>query len=52
MTEERSLCIRCAWRADCQKRFRFESSGQRNCPDYTRDLTIPRDKDEKKDPES
>lgn len=41
MTDEKTLCIVCAWRADCQKRFSFKSSDQRYCPDYSRDLAKP-----------
>lgn len=42
MTRERQICGLCAWRKDCQKRFRITSDfflGV-NCPDYTRDLSI------------
>jgi len=49
LTEERTICVVCAWRKDCLKKFSFQSSGGRRCPDYTRDLTIksPEDKEEK-----
>ena len=42
MAREKQICGLCAWRRDCQKRFRMTSDvflGV-NCPDYTRDLTI------------
>lgn len=46
MTEDRTICAVCAWRKDCQKKFKFESSGQLHCPDYSRDLTIKADGEE------
>ncbi|MGO8760402.1 MAG: hypothetical protein ACLP2P_01440 [Desulfobaccales bacterium] len=36
-TQEVSICLVCAWRATCVKRFSF--TGQ-HCLEYTRDLTI------------
>jgi cytidylate kinase len=42
MAREKQICGLCAWRRDCQKRFRLTSDvflGV-NCADYTRDLTI------------
>ncbi|MBN1664673.1 MAG: cytidylate kinase-like family protein [Deltaproteobacteria bacterium] len=42
MAREKQICGLCAWRRDCQKRFRITSDvflGV-NCADYTRDLTI------------
>lgn len=50
--DERTLCIVCAWRETCQKKFSFSSSGNVKCPDYTRDLRLPQeDKDTKKEAE-
>jgi len=45
--DEKTLCVVCAWRETCQKKFSFSSSGNVKCPDYTRDLTLPKEKDEK-----
>jgi hypothetical protein len=36
-TQEASICLVCAWRADCVKRFSF--TGQ-HCLEFTRDLTL------------
>ena len=47
MTDERTYCVVCAWRLNCQKKYAFESSGQYRCPDYSRDVTIK--KEDKKD---
>ncbi len=42
MTVERQICGICAWRRDCQKRFKLSSEAflGSHCPDYTRDLSI------------
>jgi hypothetical protein len=36
-TREASICLVCAWRETCVKRFSF--TGQ-HCLEYTRDLTL------------
>lgn len=38
MTAEKNICVICAWREHCQKRFSLPAGA--NCPDYTRDVTI------------
>jgi cytidylate kinase len=42
MATERRICGICAWRKDCQKRYRISTDTflNVNCPDYTRDLSI------------
>jgi hypothetical protein len=40
--EEPTLCVVCAWRENCQKKFAFSSSGGTKCPDYSRDLKLPK----------
>ncbi len=42
MATERRICGICAWRKDCQKRYRIATDSflNVNCPDYTRDLSI------------
>ena len=42
MTVDRRICGICAWRRDCQKRYRISTDSflNVNCPDYTRDLSI------------
>ncbi len=42
-SEARTFCSVCAWRATCQKKFSFQQGGSAKCPDYTRDLALPRD---------
>jgi hypothetical protein len=36
-TQEPSICLVCAWRADCVKKYSF--TGQ-HCQEYTRDLSL------------
>jgi hypothetical protein len=36
-TQEPSICLVCAWRQDCVKKFSF--TGQ-HCLEFTRDLTL------------
>ncbi len=41
MTEDtRKLCLNCAWRANCAKRFSMEDSTTLHCPDYSEDVTL------------
>jgi len=42
MGMEKRLCVICAWRQHCQKRFSVTYDGLLNihCPDFTRDYTI------------
>ena len=42
MATDRRICGICAWRRDCQKRYRISTDSllNVNCPDYTRDLSI------------
>ena len=45
MTDDRTICVMCAWRATCNKKFSMDGATTTRCPDYTRDLTL-------KEPES
>ena len=47
MTIDRSLCAICAWRGDCNKKF-MQGNGV-FCPDYTKDLTIRAQAEEKRE---
>jgi hypothetical protein len=41
MTEDkRKLCLNCAWRGNCAKRFSMEGCATLHCPDYTEDVTL------------
>ena len=43
--EEKTICVVCAWRENCQKKYSFSSSGGMKCPEYTRDLNLPKEND-------
>lgn len=38
MSDKKELCVICAWRENCQKKFSMKA-GQR-CPDFSRDFAI------------
>ncbi len=40
---EPTMCVVCAWRVDCKKKFSYEQGSAIKCPDYTRDLALPAD---------
>jgi hypothetical protein len=40
MGSEHALCVLCAWRKDCQKKFLRSQDVTLKCPDYTKDLSI------------
>jgi len=40
METERTLCVVCAWRKDCQKKFLKSQDVTLKCPDFSRDLSI------------
>ena len=36
---ERRLCVLCAWKATCNKKF-FMGEGKINCPDFSEDVSL------------
>ena len=48
MADKVEICVVCAWRANCQKKFSISGSDTR-CPDFSRDLSL--DKDAQAEPE-
>lgn len=38
--EQRSLCIICAWRKNCLKKFNMPVDLSFSCPDFTKDIRI------------
>ena len=41
MTEDkRELCLNCAWRENCAKRYSMGDSSTLHCPDYSEDVTL------------
>jgi len=45
MSTTKDICIVCAWRADCQKRFSMKAGV--SCPDFVRDITLSEEETEK-----
>lgn len=44
MNDKKELCVVCAYRATCQKKFSLKA-GQR-CPEFAKDITIKEEKTE------
>ncbi len=44
MIDEPSLCVVCAWRKDCKKKYLHGKEVSLRCSDFTRDATIKKDK--------
>lgn len=40
MANEPSLCIICAWRENCQKKFSKGREITLRCPDFSKDISI------------
>jgi hypothetical protein len=40
METDYTICVTCAWRAACNKKFSMDGSTTTKCIDYTRDLTL------------
>jgi hypothetical protein len=48
VTAKRQFCAVCAWRENCAKKFCVADGGA-HCPDFTRDIAIRDDGEEKAD---
>jgi hypothetical protein len=46
MSGKKELCVICAWRGSCQKKFSMKAG--RRCPDFSKDLTIKEQSEEEK----
>lgn len=40
MTDDRTMCVLCAWRQTCNKKFSMDGATTTRCPEYTRDITL------------
>jgi hypothetical protein len=51
MEGEKTICVICAWRLTCNKKFSMDGSTTTRCPEYTRDVTLqaPKGEHEQKD---
>lgn len=54
MTNDQTICVICAWRLTCNKKFSMDGSSSTRCPDFTRDVTlkVTEGSDEEKDKKS
>ncbi len=43
MGSKQEICILCAWRENCQKKFSLSGRDMR-CPDFAEDITIKNEK--------
>jgi hypothetical protein len=51
MDQKVEICIVCAWRENCQKKFSVSGKNIK-CPDFARDLSIKDDKAAEDKPET
>lgn len=42
------ICVVCAWRANCKKKFSIGGDVSMHCPDFTRDVSIDKESKEQK----
>lgn len=52
MDNEPSICVVCAWRKDCRKRFMKGGDVTLRCPDFTKDLAIKETESDDKEEDS
>ncbi|MBI5571081.1 MAG: hypothetical protein HY914_14145 [Desulfomonile tiedjei] len=44
MDAERTVCVTCAWRQTCNKKFSMDGATTTRCVEYTRDLALKEQK--------
>ncbi len=40
MSDGRTICVMCAWRQTCNKKFSMDGATTTRCPEYTKDVTL------------
>lgn len=48
----KTICVVCAWRPTCNKKFSMDGTTTTRCPDFTRDVTLKEPAPEKEQSES
>jgi hypothetical protein len=48
LAKNKNICMICAWRQTCIKRFSIAQDSKLRCPDFTRDVTIKEEEEEEK----
>lgn len=51
MEDNQTICVICAWRQTCNKKFSMDGATTTKCPDFTRDITLSQPKKEEKEKE-
>jgi hypothetical protein len=49
MEDEKTMCVMCAWRQTCNKKFLMDGATTTRCLEYTRDLTLKAPVEEKEE---
>ncbi len=49
MEDEKTMCVMCAWRQTCNKKFLMDGATTTRCLEYTRDLTLRTPREEKEE---
>ena len=49
--DARNLCVNCAWRANCAKRFSMSGNITLHCPDYCEDIALRNARNLKAEPD-
>jgi hypothetical protein len=49
MEDNRTICVMCAWRQTCNKKFSMDGATTTRCPEYTRDVTLKQPDEEEAD---
>jgi hypothetical protein len=47
--DKRQLCVICAWRANCAKRFSMGDDATLHCPDFSEDVSLRKQTGQTKD---
>lgn len=47
--DDRTICVVCAWRQTCNKKFSMDGATTTKCPDFTRDVTLKESAADKND---
>jgi len=42
--DKRTLCVICAWRENCAKRFAMSQDSTLHCPDFSEDISLKKSK--------
>lgn len=40
MSSDKTICVICAWRQTCNKKFLMDGASTTRCADFTRDVTL------------